>query len=108
LRARQKKRQQTRRITIIVTVVIIAVSIAVGIYFVSTANQGTALDKYDGVQVSTQDMTSLQSVSDQPYGPAATTAMQAAISTNTPVVPKLPKANAMMKAVKMALNRLQE
>jgi len=79
LRARQKKRQQTRRITIIVTVVIIAVSIAVGIYFVSTANQGTALDKYDGVQVSTQDMTSLQSVSDQPYGPAATTAMQSEV-----------------------------
>ena len=76
MRARQKKRQQTRRLTIIITVVIIAISIAVGIYFVSTANGTSALDKYDGLPVSTQHMTSLQRVSDQPYGPAATSAMQ--------------------------------
>jgi len=56
-------------------VVIIAVSIAVGIYFVTTANGSTPLDKYDGVLVSTQDLASLQTVSDQPYGPAATSAM---------------------------------
>jgi len=79
LRARQKKRQQTRRLTIIITVVIVAVSIAVGIYFVSTANGSTYLDKYDGVQVSTQDMTSLQTVSNPPYGPAATSAMQSLV-----------------------------
>ena len=76
MRARQKKRQQTRRLTIIITVVIIAISIAVGVYFVSTANGSTGLDKYDGVLVSPQDLTSLQTVSDQPYGPAATSAMQ--------------------------------
>lgn len=79
MRARQKKRQQTRRLTIIITVVVIAVSIAVGIYFVSTANQSTPLDKYDGVLVSTQDMASLQTVSDQPYGPPATSAMQSQV-----------------------------
>ena len=79
LRARQKKRQQTRRLTIIITVLVIAISIAVGIYFVSTANGSTALDKYDGVLVSTQDMTSLQAVSDQPYGPPATSAMQSQV-----------------------------
>jgi hypothetical protein len=76
LRARQKKRQQTRRLTIIITVVIIAVSIAVGIYFVATANGASELDQKDGLLVSTQDLTSLQTVSDQPYGPAATSAMQ--------------------------------
>jgi len=81
LRARQKKRQQTRRLTIVVTVVIIAISIAVGIYFVSTANGGTGLDKYDGVLVSTQDRSSLQSVSDQPYGPPATSAMQTQVES---------------------------
>ena len=79
MRARQKKRQQTRRLTIIITVVIIAISIAVGIYFVATANGGSELDKKDGVLVSTQDLTSLQTVSDQPYGPAATSAMQAQV-----------------------------
>jgi len=79
MRARQKKRQQTRRLTIIITVVIIAISIAVGVYFVSTANQGTALDKSDGVLVSAQDFTSLQKASDQPYGPAATSAMQSEV-----------------------------
>ena len=81
MRARQKKRQQTRRLTIIITVVIIAISIAVGIYFVSTANGSTYLDKYDGVLVSAQDMTSLQTVSDQPYGPAATPAMQSQVDS---------------------------
>jgi len=79
LRARQRKREQTRRLTIIITVVIIAVSIAVGIYFVTTANAGTALDKYDGLQVSTQHLTSLQRMSDQPYGPAATSAMESQV-----------------------------
>ena len=79
MRARQKKRQQTRRLTIIITVVVIAISIAVGIYFVSTANGTSALDKYDGKPVSTQHMTSLQRVSDQPYGPAATSAMQSQV-----------------------------
>lgn len=68
-----------RRITIIVTVVIIAISIGVGIYFVSTGSGGSTLDKYDGVLVSTQDMASLQTVSDQPYGPAATTTMQSQV-----------------------------
>jgi len=76
LRARQKKRQQTRRLTIIITVVVIAVSIAVGIYFVSTTSGLSAIDKYDGVPVSTQDLSSLQAVSHQPYGPAATSAME--------------------------------
>ena len=80
MRARQKKRQQTRRLTIIITVVVIAISLAVGIYFVSTANEGTSLDKYDGVLVSTQNMASLQQVSDQPYGPAATSSMQSDIT----------------------------
>jgi thiol-disulfide isomerase/thioredoxin len=61
-------------------VVIIAISLAVGIYFVSTANESTPLDKYDGVLVSTQHMTSLQAVSDQPYGPAATSAMQSDVT----------------------------
>ena len=79
MRARQKKREQTRRLTIIITVVIIAISIAVGIYFVTTANAGSALDKYDGVLLSTQHMTSLQTVSDQPYGPAATSAMESQV-----------------------------
>jgi len=79
LRARQKKRQQTRRLTIVITVVIIAISIAVGIYFVSTATGGTALDKYDGLPVSTQHLTSLQAVSDQPYGPAATSTMESQV-----------------------------
>ena len=79
MRARQKKRQQTRRLTIIITVVIIAISIAVGIYFVATANGASELDKKDGLPVSTQDLTSLQTVSDQPYGPAATSAMQSAV-----------------------------
>ena len=79
MRARQKKRQQTRRLTIIITVVIIAVSIAVGIYFVSTANGSTTLDKYDGVLVSAQDLASLQAVSGQPYGPSATTTMQSQV-----------------------------
>jgi len=79
LRARQKRRQQTRRLTIVITVVIIAISIAVGIYFVSTANEGTSLDKKDGLLVSPQDLASLQSVSDQPYGPAATSSMQSQV-----------------------------
>jgi thiol-disulfide isomerase/thioredoxin len=76
LRARQKKRQQTRRLTIIITVVIIAVSIGVGIYFVSTANGSSQLDKYDGVPVSSSDVASLASVSAQPYGPGAPSTMQ--------------------------------
>ena len=76
MRARQKKRQQTRRLTIIITVVIIAISIAVGIYFVSTANGSSPLDKYDGQPVSSSDAAALQTVSAQPYGPAATSAMQ--------------------------------
>lgn len=81
LRARQKKRQQTRRLTIIITVVVIAISLAVGIYFASTANEGTKLDTYDGKPVSTQNMVSLEQVSDQPYGPAPTSTMQSDITT---------------------------
>jgi len=76
MRARQKKRQQTRRLTIIITVIVIAVSIAVGIYFVSTANGSSPWDKYIGEPVNSSDMASLMSVSNQPYGPAATSAMQ--------------------------------
>lgn len=79
MRARIRRRQQVRRLTIILTVVIIAVSLAVGIYFVSTAGQGSKLDSYDGQIVSSSDMASLVQASGQPYGPAAPTAWQNAL-----------------------------
>ena len=79
MRARQKKRQQMRRMTIIITIVIIAASLAIGIYFVATANGASVLDKQIGQPVSSADMASLQSAGDQPYGPAPTTNMQAAV-----------------------------
>lgn len=81
MRARQKKRQQTRRLTIIITVVIIAISIAVGVYFVSTANGSTTLDQYDGQPISSAVAASLQAVSTQPYGPAATSVMQSYVQS---------------------------
>jgi len=76
MRAHQRKRQRTRRLTIIITVLIIAVSIAVGVYIATTANAGSPIDKYIGKPVSPTDMAALQAVSEQPYGPAAPTAMQ--------------------------------
>ncbi len=68
-----------KRLTIIATVAVIAVSLGVGIYLASTANAGTKLDAFIGKPVSTSDMASLVSVSAQPYGPAAPTAMQNAL-----------------------------
>jgi len=65
-----------RRVTIVVTVIIIAASIAVGVYFLSTQG-GSQLDKSIGLPVTTSDMVSLQKVSDQPYGPTPSSAMQA-------------------------------
>lgn len=76
MRARIKRRQRTRRITILATILIIAVSLVVGIYFVYTANQGSKLDAFDGLPVSSADMSSLAKVSAQPYGLAAPTSMQ--------------------------------
>jgi Domain of unknown function (DUF929) len=75
-----KRRQRMRRITILVTVLIIAVSLGVGIYFVATAGQGSQIDKLIGQQISPAVASSLASVSSQPYGPPATTAMQQALT----------------------------
>lgn len=77
-----------RRITILVTVLIIAVSLGVGIYFVATAGQGSQIDKLIGQQISSDVASSLASVSSQPYGPPATTAMQQALTNygGTPFV----------------------
>ena len=77
-----------RRITILVTILIIAVSLGVGIYFVATAGQGSQIDKYIGQPISSAVASSLTSVSAQPYGPPATTAMQGALQNygGTPYV----------------------
>jgi hypothetical protein len=77
-----------RRITILVTVLIIAVSLGVGIYLVATAGQGSQIDKLIGQQISSDVASSLTSVSAQPYGPPATTAMQQALTNygGTPFV----------------------
>ena len=68
-----------RRLTIVVTVVIIAASLAVGIYFATTQG-ASALDKYIGKPVTSTDMATLRSLSAQPYGPAATSAMQSDVT----------------------------
>ena len=74
-----KKRQRMRRMTILATALIIAGSLAVGIYFLSASGQGSQIDSYIGRPVSSTDMATLTSVSGQPYGPAATVAMQNAL-----------------------------
>ena len=65
--------------TIVITIVVIAASLAVGIYFVATANGSSLLDKQIGQVVSSSDTASLQNVSKQPYGPAATSEMVSAV-----------------------------
>ena len=65
-----------RRLTIVATILIIAASLAVGIYFASTASQGSKLDAFDNQPVSGADMAALATASGQPYGLAAPTSMQ--------------------------------
>jgi thiol-disulfide isomerase/thioredoxin len=62
-----KRRQRIRTITIVATLAIIAVSLVVGFYIALNVGS-TALDKYDGVAISSADVSSIYRVSHADFG----------------------------------------
>lgn len=79
MRAEMRKRRRNRRLAVALSVVAVAALIVVVAYVTALPGQGSPLDSRVNQPVTSSDMAGLLSAGALPYGPAPTSAMQAAV-----------------------------